>query len=114
MNEQEKSIKLAKLMGWELDGGCLAKTCGKDLRYFTLNPYADNDHGQFKAIILNFPAWVSRTVKFPNENPCFMGNHNLLYQDNILDEILRMNGVDIDDARREEDIQTAMAEVVDE
>ena len=96
MTEQEKSLKLSELMGWRLyenegkffthDMGCLC-------------PYNELPRGsgraQFAAILLRFPEVMARFVGVKNEYEITMLPWNEPTQANILDEILRMNGVDV-------------------
>jgi len=81
MNTQDKSLKLAELMGWmELPA--------------MPQPYEDSVIGraEFAAILLKyleedqyfFEGWISR-----------WGTSKPMTQANILDEILRMNGVEL-------------------
>ena len=106
MNEYEKSLKLAELMGWKLHLGTdyeywsgMAKDLGGISNYDcqSLHPYTNL--AQFAAIFLKF-----RDVMY---NPCFESydtHKGLSYsepidkeptQANILDEILAMSGVEI-------------------
>ena len=68
MNRQDKSLKLAELMGWGLAtyGTKLPieqqeqriQTGSELLNDTPLKPYAEDDEGQFKAILLKFPEAV--------------------------------------------------------
>ena len=102
MNEQEKSIKLAELMGWErkpnpYSNGAYADedyVWDVDVRLINgVYPYASHEFGlaQFAAILLKFPEVMIRFM--------WGGEHGKYFinptQSNILDEILRMNGVEI-------------------
>jgi len=104
MKEQEKSIKLAKLMGWDM-----SDVLGKDyittsmgqpefLAQMCLRPYGSmpNDLAQFAAILLKFP----EVMWSLGSNPEGLLNiptqwFNKPTQSNILDEILKLNGVKI-------------------
>ena len=95
MNEQEKSLELAELMGWKLvtifgdaDWHIVREPAFLNNDKFpVLEPYAYDADGlaQFAAILL----------KFPEVFEDFMYEF-IPTQSNILDEILRMNGVEID------------------
>jgi len=107
MNEQEKSLKLAELMGWEIETyyGDAPYICASHfdnkIKHIPLVPYEMSQIGlaQFAAIFFKF-----REVMC---NECFLSyeaHKGLSYceplekeptQANILDEILRMNGVKI-------------------
>jgi len=97
MNEQEKSLKLAELCPdiwafWKPE---------KDW-----NPYSESINGlaQFAAILLKFPEVMCSLVPITyfdadeDERKSLRKtmNYNGPTQANILDEILRMNGVEID------------------
>jgi len=65
MNEQYKSLALAKLMGWSTSCGRVHCTFeGKDGFNGVLHPYAKTEDGlaQFAAILLKFPDVVSKFV----------------------------------------------------
>jgi len=98
MNEQEKSLKLAELMGWDI------KVDPLGFAYFECNngklvPYELSRNGlaQFAAILLKFPevmhAYVSKYQAHGNPSDILRWKRKPT-QANILDEILRMNGVD--------------------
>jgi hypothetical protein len=114
MTEQEKSLKLAELMGWRLrqrDCSDHYSTRGIASNYkYTvlfpgvrmcpdLQPYEGNQHGlaQFAAILLKFPeAMTSYGMKCDGSvYLCDSPDDCPPTQSNILDEILRMNGVDV-------------------
>ena len=99
MNEYEKSLKLAKLMGLSYniidckDGYMtIEPTCDHirresgDVVQYT--PYESDEEGlaQFAAILLKFPEVMEFSTEWTYNKPT---------QANILDEILRMNGVEI-------------------
>jgi len=99
MNTQEKSLKLAELMGWKPKWNNMAcEGVPKIFDYGFLEPYASGNNGraQFAAILLKFPEVMGR-------HDLYMWNHpngaaigaTEPTQANILDEILRMNGVDV-------------------
>ena len=102
MNEQEKSLKLAELMGWpmwslrpkdmldtELIKGFGAHLC----------PYKETKHGlaQFAAILLRFPEVMAKiiVVDTSSDGDDFVKLRIKPTQANILDEILKLNGVEI-------------------
>jgi len=104
MNEQEKSLKLAELMGWEV-------ISVRDMRMYNpfctgtadIELYNETTRGlaQFAAILLRFPEVMRR---FDHVGPYGDGTGGIQTADglppthtNILDEILRMNGVDVDE-----------------
>jgi len=105
MNEYEKSLKLAKLMGLSYniidckDGYMtIEPTCDHirresgDVVQYT--PYESDEEGlaQFAAILLKFPE------VFPERLESYVGFEGWIKkptQANILDEILVMNGVEI-------------------
>jgi len=101
MNEKEKSLKLAELMGWKLHLGTdyeywsgMDKDLGGIGNYHcqSLDPYTSL--AQFAAILLKFPEVMDRST-----HPEIMGGTGLPFeptQANILDEILRMKGVEVD------------------
>jgi len=121
MTEQEKSLKLAELMGWDLKllknfvrqendelksyHICTSQVDGCDMwEYVKFNPYSSSVEGlaQFAAILLKFPEVIFSLVEVTSiVTGRDMGHENRWYyydfnQSNILDEILRMNGVKID------------------
>jgi len=92
MNKEEKALKLADLMGWkiEIDDEGIAYTDTT-----LLQPYADSETGkaQFASILLKFPEVMNMN---PKEG--YFGGIDHLFeptQANILDEVLRLNGVEI-------------------
>ena len=92
MNEQEKSLALAELMEWELDSPLSTKysyTKYNGLNWRILEPYDASQEGkaQFSDILLKFPEVMFDEYKHWDLDECT--------QANILDEILRMNGVEI-------------------
>ena len=103
MNTQEKSLELARLMGWELSNRLLKDRAAimnwHIARYggHILQPYKHNDDGlaQFAAILLKFPEVMNKCDcdGYWEFNPSTGGMEPT--QANILDEILRMNGVEI-------------------
>lgn len=110
MNEQEKSLALAKLMGWRTQG-CICwlpyevkaayRPYGSESNTAEVQPYKDNEVGlaQFAAILLKFPE-VMHELSGYDDHPEHGGVGENFFnepptQANILDEILRMNGVEI-------------------
>ena len=110
MNRNDKSLKLAELMGWKItdgEGQYKGSPCVKvwpdRLWSRLLCPYEESEDGytQAHAILLKFPEVMVRV--FPHV-PVFDRNNNFKElqinedfeptQENLLDEILRMNGVD--------------------
>jgi len=99
MNEKEKSLELAKLMGWREFKSTGAYMIFSEYELSELKPYCSDTHGlaQFGAILLQFQGvfglnCFSSYIK--NKDTC----SNFVWdkeptQENILDEILRMNGV---------------------
>ena len=101
MNTKDKSIKLAELM--ELTDRTHANSIyhyvmwnGKKTAF---TPYYGTDTGraQFAAILLKFPEVMqySNLVWWDSYNDCQNPDYLPPTQANILDEILRMNGVDV-------------------
>ena len=102
MNEYEKSLKLAELMGWKLHLGTdyeywsgMAKDLGGISNYDcqSLHPYTNL--AQFAAILLKFPEGVSHYSCRCGAADCTGWLGARPTQANILDEILRFNGVKI-------------------
>jgi len=101
MNTQEKSLKLAELMGWEVESdkynkpvvfsGIKSKAFNGTY-YEELCMYSDAEEGlaQFAAILLKFPKVLGHSLVYG----CRFDEATM--QANILDEILRMNGIDPD------------------
>jgi hypothetical protein len=92
MKEQEKSLKLAELMGWEtivdnMGRYLVVNTSYNWLHHSYLTPYGSGSYSlaQFAAILLA-NIQVTRTAGYRYIEPT---------QANILDEILRMNGVEV-------------------
>jgi len=100
MNEQEKSLKLAELMGWEIVDSDEAGhyTVLYPFDSDALNPYSSQPFGlaQFAAILLKFPEVMAKTEGVWEMTESYWETHKPT-QANILDEILAMNGVDIGD-----------------
>jgi len=117
MKEREKSLKLAKLMGWRVDkDGCAYLF---DSGFQPVNPYDTGAFGlsQFAAILLRFPDVMQRFIveeEFDGLNDvmqwlrvrqdvtCRRGEYidvkrmlGAPTQADILDEILRMSGEDL-------------------
>ena len=98
MNEQEKSLKLAELMEWETRLTCIVKNAPSSVKVYAdkesgigfaeLQPYSKEEIGlsQFAAILLKFPEVMEFSTEWTYNKPT---------QANILNEILRMNGVEI-------------------
>ena len=110
MNTQDKSLKLAELMKWKLDTTAtpIITINPHFIQYFVkgfhtfLEPYAETSDGlaQFATILLKFPKVMSRKETYNyDDGPVMFSVWKSVEptQTNILDEILRMNGVDIDD-----------------
>lgn len=109
MNVQEKSLKLAELMGWTIQDCAF----GKMIKVFNeqggfhridLCPYDDKEFGmgsaQFAAILLKFPEVMDQANNYGFADGMLIccSKHESYYeptQANILDEILRMNGVEL-------------------
>jgi len=100
MNEAQKSMELAKLMGWKLTKKLIIKkNHSYHLGNTPLMPYSRKVSGraQFADILLKFPEVMCNFVEVitcGDEQLC--GEIELSWkptQQNILDEILRMNGV---------------------
>jgi len=114
MNEQEKSLELAKLMVWEVSqwpsvNVFVVRLFNHDelaCNWPHLNPYAETESGQaqFASIIMKFPEVMVNVHNYygsdydgpavDSQQPMSPPLH--LTQANLLDEILRMNGVEID------------------
>lgn len=101
MNGQEKSLALAVLMGWELvstQGNHWINNWGYTASHSVdcyLDPY--NNLAQFAAILLKFPEVMGRRVAHPTIDPDRGMSVSLWTiveptQENILDEIIKMNG----------------------
>lgn len=88
-----KSLKLAELMGWgiEMYKGRETIGAGSPMRGHYIRPYEDCEHGlaQFAAILLKFPE-VMNSFSYEEGRPDMPPT-----QANILDEVLRMKGVEI-------------------
>ena len=109
MNEHEKSLKLADLMGWKIRDDCLShrgyhliETKSYNwLHHSYLSPYSDSEESlaQFAAILLKFPEVMIRFVDDATSGEGTFGKEYYGYdkptQANILNEILVMNGVKI-------------------
>ena len=107
MTELEKSLALAKLMGWELrsnheriEAGMVDFEITNDpnLTGTILCPYKSNPTGlsQFAAILLKYPeVMVSKGRLFKGDPTSYNTWEKEPTQQNILDEILRMNGVEV-------------------
>jgi len=111
MNEQEKSLALAKLMKWKpylwngiyvIDKGGIP-TRGKYISGYSrenLCPYSPNKEGraQFAAILLEFPEAMCEMIV--PDGALYL---KLRFKDtestqsNFLDEVLRLNGVNPDE-----------------
>jgi len=107
MNTKEKSLKLAELMGWETFSGTENTPNAVNIQYIRLkygqsniggqllNPYCTDSvmgHSlsQFAAILLKFPEVLGHSLVYG----CRFDGETM--QANILDEILRMNGINPD------------------
>jgi hypothetical protein len=109
MDEEQKSLKLAELMKWFIfesqHGDYRIQKTGDVLRTETLEPYCkDSNTGlaQFAAILLKFPEMMEeycQGIKGHGFMRWSESDKDFVWlpptQANILDEILRMNGVDI-------------------
>jgi len=101
MKEKEKSLELAKLMGWT-DTKSIHEMLRHDVwvvwggRHNRLCMYEANNDGlaQFAAILLKFPEVFEYAEGGGYLKPTEHGGCDMApTQENILDEILRMNGV---------------------
>jgi len=97
MNEKEKSLKLAKLMGWNHkvapNGLCYGYIPSDGVFGREINPYADtvNGRSQFAAIMLHDKAEAKYIISVMHaEDVEFTQEH-------FLDMKLIENGVDIDE-----------------
>lgn len=102
MTEIEKSRKLAELMGWKV----MVSTMGTKPKHmvnmgssewYTLRPY-NSDHwglAQFAAILLKYP----HVFEYAKGGGYINGKEPT--QENILDEVLRINGIDIGQKQRD-------------
>jgi len=111
MNEQEKSLKLAELMGFAIEyigPPDMATGYSRHTMFHKVSgamrswePYKESTFGlsQFAAILLRFPEVMTRqsfTNHFANAGLSYRSHFQLEpTQANILNEILRMNGVDV-------------------
>ena len=102
MNTQEKSLKLAELMGWKPKWNNMAcEGVPKIFDYGFLEPYASGNNGraQFAAILLKFPEVMARWCYITKDDENKFDTTGAIivqpYQGAILDEILRMNGVEL-------------------
>ena len=102
MTEREKSLELAELMGWKVyweDNGAesvpVLKMGNRQIAG-TLNTY--NNLAQFAAILLKYPEVLVRPrfIGCLNNKELAYPDYNKPTQENILDEILRMNSVEIE------------------
>ena len=116
MNEHDKSLALAKLMGWSTS--CGRVHCTFEGKYFfgggVLHPYAKTEEGlaQFSAILLKFPDVVSKFVcteghtdehatsaeRYERYGGMFQGfitAEKPFTQEAVLDEVLHMSGVEL-------------------
>ena len=103
LSVQDKSLLLAELMGWAIGANIntsqrtvitgIARVGG------ILRPYDGDGHGlaQFAAILLKFPEvfYHDKLERWDYYHDCANVEHIEPTQANILDEILRMNGVEI-------------------
>jgi len=101
MTEQEKSLKLAELMGWDVGNdsqtGRLVVTIRHGMSGWFLEPYAGDTTGglaQFAAILLKFPEVMKRIYWYDDAIQHCVDTIPPT-QTNILDEVLAMHGVDI-------------------
>ena len=116
MNTQDKSLKLAELMKWEVEDfpsligrGSSPLIASHEFKGEWVRIYPDDSDNhddkilslaQFAAILLKFPEVMARIVNYEESlwewYPSADANGHLEpTQANILDEILRMNGVDV-------------------
>ena len=106
MNTQDKSKKLAELMGWERIWSSVREEYHVNGSYMELVMYdSDNDGlAQFAAILLKFPEVFEDCIGggFILETSHEGAGYLQPTQANILDEILRMNGIDIEAMSEEE------------
>jgi len=104
-DEKEKSLELAKLMGWkgyyaDFEHYDFVWDCNPDFdcTQYKLEPYEKSEEGlaQFAAILLKFPEVFEYAEGGGYLKPTEHGGCDIApTQENILDEILRMNGVKI-------------------
>jgi len=103
MNEHAKSLKLAELMGWSRTdnrhAGEMIETkwhCGTNI-YCDIYPYEPHLFGraQFADILLEFPQVMDSAEWNFDGGDRGLKDYGAKNQTNILDEILRMNGVEI-------------------
>ena len=109
MHKRDKSLKLAELMGWTVQDSSLGYhyITSKAFNACVLAPYDENEEAigrcQFAAILLKFPEvmlrfkWRYRPIVLDAESKARAKKIWNIQptQANILDEILRMNGVDV-------------------
>ena len=103
MSVSEKSLKLAELMGWTTQDSSLGYhyITSKAFNACVLAPYTEGEENigrcQFAAILLKFPEVMnnSNLVWWDSYNDCQNEDYVEPTQANILDEILRMNGVEL-------------------
>ena len=103
MNEQEKSVKLAELMGWDEFKHTGAYVVFSEYELSELKPYCTDVQGlaQFAAILLKFPEVIFRQADITSiDTGKDIGFDSRWHyydfnQTEILDEILRMNGVEL-------------------
>jgi len=99
MTKQEKSLKLAELMGWEVYGAnnnIIQQPFERTMS--ELQPYLQTTYGlaQFAAIILKFPMVMTHLIEKPyRKSKQYEGEEDFRIvkkptQEQILDEILKM------------------------
>jgi len=100
MNEQEKIIELAKLMGWDIKHGYIVGSLDMIPKMLDCYDKCNDGLAQFAAILLKFPE-VMMMFAFDKDDDRWLDSkdgdlfHGEPTQETILDEILRMNGVKI-------------------
>lgn len=126
MNEQEKSLKLAELMGWRIvyHEECYAnvqKDSGNPLKTESLEPYCEDSNlglAQFAAILLKnmevLAHFCRADIRSEQDNEFSVELVGEPTQANILDEILRMNGVAIDNGKEKSVSREEMIEAIAE
>jgi len=103
MTHKEKSLELAKLMGWYVHVYDTHVNFESAIFEGVLQPYEKNEYGlaQFAAILLKFPEVIFRQADITSiDTGKDIGFDSRWHyydfnQTEILDEILRMNGVEL-------------------
>ena len=100
MTEQEKSLALAKLMGWELSELYIIQNPECPVFHQYLEPYNDSTIGyaQFAAILLKYPEVMTEVCVAHYDLSIHLfepEEDGRNWQGFILDEVLRMKGVKV-------------------